>query len=164
MIISNIGTIVLSLPNQTSIIPAFVDTPSTVLMTAMQVRTLSLANTLSRLIVGPLADIVSPVPSRTIDGNRGFLEKHRISRVAFLTFSTGMLVCTYAWMVVGVREQAGIWALRYVLPFIPRLDLTMYDTIYRNSIGAGLAYGCAFTVLYVPLLPPIISARHCLPC
>jgi len=132
MIISNLGTIVLSLPSQTYIIPAFVDTPSTALMTTTQVRVLSLANTLSRLLVGPLADIVSPVPSRTIDDNRGFLRQHRISRIAFLTFSTAVLVSTYAWMVIGVREQAGIWAL---------------------SLGAGLAYGCAFTVL-----PSIVSS------
>ena len=121
MIISNIGSIVLSLPSQTYIIPAFVDNPSTVLMTTTQVRVLSLANTLSRLLVGPLADIVSPVPSRIIDDNRGFLSQHRISRIAFLTFSTALLVFTYAWMVVGVREQAGIWALRCVplSSFIP---------------------------------------------
>ncbi|KAH0826915.1 MFS general substrate transporter [Lanmaoa asiatica] len=154
MIISNIGTIVLSLPNQTSIIHSFVDSPSTVLMTATQVRMLSLANTLSRLITGALADIVSPVPSRAIDSNRGFLKKHRISRVSFLTLSAGVLVGTYSWMVVGVREQVGIWVLRYVppSPFIPQLDLTMYGTIC-DSIGAGLAYGCAFTIL-----PSLVSS------
>ncbi|KAG8217975.1 MFS general substrate transporter [Butyriboletus roseoflavus] len=127
MIISNIGTIVLSLSNQTSAIPTFVDTPSTVLTTAIQVRMLSLANTLSRLLVGLLADIVSPVPSRAIDGN--------------------------LWLPREASEQADIWALRYVLPLIPRQDLTMYGTIRRGSIGAGLAYGCAFTVL-----PSLVSS------
>lgn len=145
MIISNIGTIVLSLPSRS---PAFVDTPSTALVTTTQVRMLSVANTLSRLLVGPLADIVSPVPSRTIDGNRGFLKKHRISRTAFLSFSAAILVCTYAWMVVGVREQASIWALRSVSsPLTVPHDLTTYA---MGSIGAGIAYGCAFTILYVP--------------
>lgn len=161
MIISNIGTIVLSLPSRT--IPAFVDTPSTVLVTTAQVRMLSLANTISRLLVGPLADIVSPVPSRAIDGDRGFLKKHRISRILFLMSSTAILVCTYAWMVVGVREQAGIWALRYVPPSSPFVSqLTMYGTIRHDSIGAGLAYGCAFTILYVPSSPfffAIVSHR-----
>lgn len=155
MIISNIGTIVLSLPNQISANSAFVDTPSTALMTATQVRVLSIANTLSRLFVGPLADIVSPTPSR--DGNRGLLRKHHISRTAFLTFSTATLACTYAWMAVGVKEQTGIWALRYVsLFFSLLLDLTRCGS---NSIGAGLAYGCAFTVLYVRFLRPAVSCR-----
>ncbi|KAG9313344.1 MFS general substrate transporter [Chiua virens] len=132
MIISNIGTIILSLPDRSSIIHTFSANHSTAIMTATQVRALSVANTLSRLLIGPLADIVSPVPSCTIDGNRGFLRQHRISRIAFLTFSTAVLVCTYSWMVVGVKEQAGIWAL---------------------SIGTGLAYGCAFTIL-----PSLVSS------
>ncbi|KIJ68880.1 hypothetical protein HYDPIDRAFT_178843 [Hydnomerulius pinastri MD-312] len=131
MIISNIGTIVLSLPHETSLLSTLSSTPSS-LATATQVRTLSLANTLSRLIVGPLADIVSPVPSSTGAGERGSLRKHLISRIAFLTFSTAVLVCTYGWMVVGVRGQGGVWAL---------------------SIGAGTAYGCAFTVL-----PSLVSS------
>ncbi|KAI9574170.1 MFS general substrate transporter [Boletus coccyginus] len=132
MIISNIGTIILSLPSQTYTIHTLADTPSTALTTATQVRMLSLANTLSRLVVGPLADIVSPVPSRTIEINRGFLRQHRISKIVFLTFSAAVLVCTYTWVAVGVREQAGIWAL---------------------SIGAGFAYGCTFTVI-----PSLVSS------
>ncbi|KAF8552588.1 MFS general substrate transporter [Imleria badia] len=132
MIISNIGTIIISLPSRNATNSDFVDTPSTAFMTATQVRLLSMANTLSRILVGTLADIVSPVPSRSMDGNGGFLRKHRISRVAFLTFSTALLVCTYAWMVVGVKEQAGVWVL---------------------SIGAGLAYGCVFT-----LIPSLLSS------
>jgi len=119
MIISNIGTIILSLPSQ---IYTIHDTPSTAVVTATQVRMLSIANTLSRLIVGPLADIVSPATSRTIDDNRGFLRQHRISRIAFLTFSAAVLVCAYTWVVVGVREQAGIWVLRYVPPLLSSPD------------------------------------------
>jgi len=126
MIISNIGTIVLSLPSGTSTNSAFVNTSSTVSMTATQVRALSISNTLSRLVVGPLADIVSPV------GNRGTLREHRISRIAFMTFSTATLACTYTWMVIGVEELTGIWAL---------------------TIGAGIAYGCAFTIL-----PSLVSS------
>ncbi|KAF8120805.1 MFS general substrate transporter [Boletus edulis] len=132
MIISNIGTIVLSLPSPISTNSAFVNTSSIVSMTATQVRVLSISNTLSRLVVGPLADIVSPVPSRTIDGNRGTLREHHISRIAFMTFSTATLACTYAWMVIGVKEQVGIWAL---------------------TIGAGIAYGCTFTIL-----PSLVSS------
>lgn len=114
MIISNIGTIILSLPSGSPTAHALVDAPSTALMSATQVRMLSIANTLSRFLVGFLADMVSPVPSCTIDGSRGSLRKHRVSRIAFLAFATALLVCTYFWMVVGVREQVGIWVLRSV--------------------------------------------------
>ncbi|KAF9242096.1 MFS general substrate transporter [Melanogaster broomeanus] len=100
MIISNIGTIVLSLP---------IKPPPHDL----------LGNTITRLVVGPLADIVSPV-------------KQLISRTAFLTFSSAVLVCAYTWMVVGVRDQGAVWAL---------------------SIAAGVAYGCTFTVL-----PSLVSS------
>ncbi|KAF8838329.1 MFS general substrate transporter [Paxillus ammoniavirescens] len=130
MIISNIGTIVLSLPRQTSVMPSLTEPPSTSHTTATQVRMLSIANTLSRLLVGPLADIVSP--SGAQEGTRGSMRKHLISRMAFLTFSAAVLVCSCAWMVVGVRDQTGVWAL---------------------SIGAGITYGCTFTVL-----PSLVSS------
>ncbi|KIJ16685.1 hypothetical protein PAXINDRAFT_10393 [Paxillus involutus ATCC 200175] len=132
MVMSNIGTIILSLPHQTSVISSLTEYPSTSHATATQVRTLSMANTLSRLLVGLLADIVSPSPSNAQDGTRGSMRKHLMSRTGFLTFSTAVLVCSCAWMVVGVKEQGSIWAL---------------------SIGAGVAYGCAFSVL-----PSLVSS------
>lgn len=116
MIISNVGTIVLSLSNR-STISNFIDAPA-VVVTASQVRILSISNTVSRLVSGTLADIVSPAPSDTVEGNRGFLKKHRMSRVAFLAIPTAILIFTYTWMIVGVREQADIWALRSVGPLL----------------------------------------------
>lgn len=109
MIMSNIGTIVLSLPTErahTFTIHAM----SSDAVTSAQVRTISLANTISRLVVGPLADFVSPVPTHLPSG--GTFRKHFVSRIAFLTFSLSVLVCTYFWMVVGVRSQDAILALR----------------------------------------------------
>jgi MFS family permease len=112
MIIANIGTIVFSLPQRTSDISSLTELPSTSHTTATQVRMFSIANMFSRVIVGPLADIVSPMPSGAQDGTRGSTRKHLISRMVFLTFSAAVLVCSCAWMVAGVREQGSVWALR----------------------------------------------------
>lgn len=129
MIISNIGTVVVSLPTERSPMSTIYTIPSDV-VTSTQVRTVSLANTISRLLVGPLADFVSPVCTHL--PSRGTFRKHLVSRIVFLTFSSFVLVCTYLWMVVGVRSQGAVSAL---------------------SIGAGIAYGCGFTVL-----PSLVSA------
>jgi len=131
MVLSNIGTIVLSVPAQSSsIVKAF--EASSDATTSLQVRILSLANTISRLLVGPLADFISPVAFLLPSGERSFTRKHHMSRVLFLTFSTTVLALTFSWMVVGVHSEASLWAL---------------------SAGVGIAYGCAFTVL-----PSLVSS------
>ncbi|KAI6131925.1 MFS general substrate transporter [Pisolithus thermaeus] len=132
MIMSNIGTIVLSLPSRYFPTGTFGDTPSGDIATSTQIKAISLSNTISRLVVGPLADIVSPIISHLPPGSRGVLRKHLVSRIAFLTFSSSVLICTYLWMVVGVRSQGALWVL---------------------SIGAGIAYGCVFAVL-----PSLVSS------
>jgi hypothetical protein len=116
MVISNIGTIVLSLP-ASSLSPSgtkVLDVPSTDLATSTQVRIISLSNTISRLLVGPIADFVSPIASYLPNGDRSYPRKHRVSRIAFLVVSTILLAGTYLWMEVGIRSQAALWALRYV--------------------------------------------------
>lgn len=115
MILSNIGTIVLSLPpSSSSSGVGLMRVPSADIATSTQVRILSLANTISRLLVGPLADFVSPVASYLPNGDLCFPRKHRISRMAFLMGSSALLAITCGWMEVGVRSQAGVWALRSV--------------------------------------------------
>ncbi|OAX43567.1 MFS general substrate transporter [Rhizopogon vinicolor AM-OR11-026] len=119
-VMSNIGTIVLSLPSYSS---STVAVPSTDVATATQVRLISAANTLSRLLVGPLADFVSPVASH---GAQIIQRKYHTSRVVLLFFPILVLALTYLWMVIGVRSQVDLWAL---------------------SVGSGIAYGSTFTVL-----------------
>ena len=110
-VMSNIGTIVLSLSLDSS---STVATPSTDAATAMQVRLISAANTLSRLFVGPVADFVSPVASHLPSGAQIIQRKYHISRVTFLFFPLLVLVVSYLWMVVGVRSQVDLWAIRLV--------------------------------------------------
>ncbi|KAJ3726085.1 major facilitator superfamily domain-containing protein [Lentinula raphanica] len=122
MIMSNVGTIVLSLRpgmDRTSI-------PKGEQAASLQVKILSISNTTSRILVGPLADFVSPVFSH--QKLRGFttVRKHRISRMVFLTGAASLLAATCAWMILGAQTQHDIWPL---------------------SVGTGITYGAVFTVL-----------------
>ncbi|KAF6765100.1 MFS general substrate transporter [Ephemerocybe angulata] len=129
MIISNIGTIVLSLPPYTI---EQTGGSSAQAYTSRQVKLLSLSNTISRITVGVLADFISPVASYLPCGARTFPRKHRITRIAFLSLSSLMLASTFIWMNNRVLTRDDIWTL---------------------SIGTGMGYSAVFTVL-----PSIISS------
>ncbi|KAJ6496568.1 MFS general substrate transporter [Mycena vitilis] len=122
MIISNVGTIVLSLP------PASSSVFSGSGAAALQVKVLALTNTVARLLIGPIADYVSPTTSGPLPTHR----KHYISRAVFLAGPAVVLALSFFWMEVGVESQADIWVL---------------------SVGTGIAYGATFTVL-----PSIIAS------
>ncbi|KAF8212358.1 MFS general substrate transporter, partial [Mycena galopus ATCC 62051] len=124
MIISNVGSIVLSLPSESA---ALLSESSGA--AALQVKTLAIANTATRLLVGPMADFLSPiVTSELLPSER----KHYTSRVVFLLVPAVVLACTFFWMDLFVQSQADVWVL---------------------SVGAGCAYGATFTIL-----PSIISS------
>ncbi|KAI0362273.1 MFS general substrate transporter [Trametes cingulata] len=127
MVVSNLGTIVLSLPSSSSNATANV---------AAQVRLLSFFNTISRLLIGPLADLLAPVASY-LDGVWAFSRRRRTSRVVFVVATALILATTFTWLEVGVRTQEAIWPL---------------------SVGTGIAYGSTFTVL-----PGILSSIWGLP-
>jgi len=130
MVISNIGTIVMSLPS--SPLSGINSLPSTDVATSTQVRIISLSNTISRLLVGPLADFVSPIASYLPNGDRRYPRRHRVTRIAFLLGPTVLLAITYFWMEVGIRSQTALWIL---------------------SVGTGIVYGVTFTIL-----PSIVSS------
>lgn len=130
MVISNIGTIILSLPSSSST-STMAAVPTTDISNSTQVRLLSLANTCSRLLVGPLADFISPVASYLPSGIRCFPRKHHVSRVAFLSAATFILAITFFWMEVGVRSQEAVWILRYspLLMHWKELDLRFPNSV-----------------------------------
>jgi len=128
MVQSNIGTITLSLPPVSS---AVSEIPSGANI-GTQVRLLSIANTVSRLLSGTLADIVSPVARYLPSGMYCFTKKPRFSRVLFLSFSALILAFSFAWTEIAVRSQRAIWVL---------------------SIGAGLVNGGVFNIV-----PGILSS------
>ncbi|KXN85482.1 putative transporter MCH1 [Leucoagaricus sp. SymC.cos] len=128
MVISNIGTIVAALPSTAS----DQATTNTIDNTPQQVRLISIANTLTRILVGPLADYVSPVASYLPNGTIVHARKHRISRVSFLFASAVLLALTFFWTSLGVTTQDGIWVL---------------------SFGTGISYSATFTVI-----PSIVSS------
>ncbi|KAF7338388.1 putative transporter MCH1 [Mycena venus] len=126
MIISNVGTIVLSLPSASATVSSGSSGAA-----ALQVKTLSISNTVTRLLTGPMADFISPI---VIVASELPLSprKHYMSRAVFLLGPALVLAFSFLWMDVVVRSQADVWIL---------------------SIGTGIAYGATFTVL-----PSIISS------
>lgn len=118
MVMSNLGTIILSLPSISSLLNA--NDLSTDTITSHQVRLLSVSNTAARIILGPLADLVSPVALSINDATQ---RRHRVSRVVFLSGPALLLSLTFFWMEFGVRCQEAAWALRRVHPLLLRLAL-----------------------------------------
>jgi hypothetical protein len=111
MVISNIGTIVLSLPPD-----ALAGYPSALSdhATSKQVRILSISNTLSRIVVGPLADWISPVASYLPTGTTVYLRRHRVSRTVFLAVPALLLAFIFVWMEFAVMSREAVWTLRFV--------------------------------------------------
>ena len=107
MVQSNIGTITLSLPPASTV--SEIPPEATI---ATQVRLLAIANTVSRLVSGTLADILSPVARPLPSGMYSFTKKRRFSRVLFLSFIAAILAFSFAWTEVAVRSQQAIWVLR----------------------------------------------------
>ena len=106
MVISNIGTIIMALPQTSSGLLSrhLIDgSPA-----ADQVKILSISNTVSRIVFGPLADFVSPVAI----SSEVFSRKARISRFVFLSGSAGLLSLIFLWMAVGVETRQQVLALR----------------------------------------------------
>ena len=116
MVISNIGTIAASLP------PATATARSPSATAALQVTLLAGANTASRLVVGPLADFVAPPLAL---GARAPPRAHVVSRFAFLAGAAGLLALTFAWVSLGVRNHAQLWALRCGLASFAVRGLTL---------------------------------------
>ncbi|KAF8478643.1 major facilitator superfamily domain-containing protein [Russula ochroleuca] len=130
MIISNIGTIVLSLyPNSVAGIKSLSSSAETV--TTTQVRLISISNTLSRLISGPLADIISPLISHKPGDGPSPPRKYRISRVVLLSGTSLLLAGAFVYLELAIKTPGDLWIL---------------------SVATGVAYGITFTIL-----PSIVS-------
>ena len=102
MVISNIGTIIMALPQSSTgrLWGLLIDGSAT----ADQVKILSISNTVSRIVIGPLADFVSPVETLS--------RKTRINRFVFLSGSASLLSLVSLWMAVGVETRQQVWVLR----------------------------------------------------
>jgi len=130
MIISNIGTIALSLyPEPVSGIRSLPSSAETV--TATQVRLISISNTLSRLLSGPLADLMAPLTSHIPDDASTPPRRYRISRVTLLSGASLLLAGAFVYLELAMRKP---------------------DDLQILSIATGTAYGTAFTIL-----PSIVS-------
>jgi hypothetical protein len=81
-------------------------------VTTTQVRLLSISNTLSRLISGPLADFISPLTSH-IPGDRPPSRKYRVSRVVLLSGTSLLLAGAFVYLELAIRTPDDLWILRY---------------------------------------------------
>ncbi|KAF5365701.1 hypothetical protein D9758_003255 [Tetrapyrgos nigripes] len=124
MIFSNVGTMVLSLPSSTLRSTITVENTASI-----QVKMLSIANTLSRLLVGPFADFLSPANEYPTQSFR----KHWISRIAFLSFAAIMLSATCLWMLVYVQIQQDLWVLRFGV-WLHIYSLAQYTLLHLGNV------------------------------
>ncbi|KAF5391265.1 hypothetical protein D9757_001985 [Collybiopsis confluens] len=118
MVISNVGTIVLSLPTNVA--------QRSEQSAAFQVKILSISNTVSRLLVGPLADFISPVFSYERPKGLTTVRKHRMNRMVFMLGASLLQALASSWMVFGAQNR---------------------DDVLWLSIGTAITYGVVFTVL-----------------
>lgn len=105
MIKSNIGMIVLSLPSS-----------SKSGNIALQVQLIAVSDTLTRLILGPVADIVSPVPTYSANGIWAFPRRPYVTRMIFLAGAASVFALAFIWPIIGIRSQESLWPLRFVSP------------------------------------------------
>ncbi|CAE6525426.1 unnamed protein product [Rhizoctonia solani] len=94
MVISNIGSIVMTLPGSNN--------------TATQVRLISIANTLARLCSGPLADLISPLAEKDSYGTYKFPTTRRLSRMVFLCWALVCLSLVYLWTAFGIQSTSSL--------------------------------------------------------
>ena len=135
MVISNIGTIVLSLyPEAVSGVRSL--TSSVEGVTATQVRLLSISNTLSRLISGPLADFISPLTSHIPGDGPSRPQSYRMSRVIILSGTSLLLAGTFIYLELAIRTPDGLRILRYVL--INLFVFTHYLVTYQHRYRCHL--------------------------
>lgn len=126
MIKSNIGLVVLSL-----------STASGAQDISRQVQVIAVSDTLTRLLVGPFADVVSPVASYSSGGVWAFPRKPYITRIHFLATASLLFTTTFLWQILAARSQGALWPL---------------------SISTGIANGTIFT-----MLPSILTSIWGLP-
>jgi len=130
MVMSNVGTVVASFdfPEETTRLSA-----------GPQIRLISLANTISRLLTGLVADIASPIPTKErSSGNLIFSRTRVVSRTAFVWLSCSILLVSFCWMGFGVRSSQELWSV---------------------SLGTGAAYGMIWTVI-PSLVECIWGSKH----
>ncbi|KAJ7740720.1 MFS general substrate transporter [Mycena maculata] len=146
MVISNVGTIVLSLPSRT------IFSGSSGGAASAQVKILAISNTVTRLFVGPIADFVSPIVASVSHAQR----KHFISRAAFLVGAAVVLASGFLWMELGVRSQADIWVLSVGTGIAYGATFTVLPSIISSVWGAQNAGRNFGIIVYAPLTGTIV--------
>jgi len=153
MVICNIGTIVASFT------PSASEASKTTV--GSQVRLLSLANTLSRLITGPLADFTSPLPIRHPSGELHFHPKRSITRVVFVFVTAALLLCASMWMAFGPVSLDGVWFFSLLTGAAYGMIWTVMPSIVEGLWGTEHVARNFGTITYAPFIgTPIFSLLY----
>ncbi|CAK5277746.1 unnamed protein product, partial [Mycena citricolor] len=132
MVMSNVGTIALSLPATSGSSPA------------TQVQTLATANTLTRIIYGSLVDLLSPAA--------GSSRKQYLSRACFLIAPSVIFCVTLLFTAIGIRSRDDLWVLSVGTGIVYGATFTVLPSIIGAAWGpqnVGRNYGI---ISYAPLL------------
>ncbi|KZT68203.1 MFS general substrate transporter, partial [Daedalea quercina L-15889] len=157
MIKSNIGMIVLSLPS----------TKKTENI-AMQVQLIAISDTLTRLILGPFADIISPVPTYSVNGVWAFPRKPYVTRMIFVAGAALLFAIAFIWPIVGVRSQEALWPLSLSTGIVNGAIFTMLPSILSSIWGAPnqgrnfgfVSYICFFGTTAFSYLYAFVADSH----
>jgi len=130
-------------------------------VTATQVRLISISNTLSRLLSGPLADLIAPLTGHIPDDVSTPPRRYRISRVTLLSGVSLLLAGAFVYLELVIRKPDDLQMLRCVaLTFVVHI-LFNDDTQHRNwyrlryCIHNSVRYNFCF-------LFPFIAHQFCL--
>jgi hypothetical protein len=136
-------------------------------VTTTQVRLISVSNTLSRLISGPLADFISPLTSHR-PGDRPTSRKYRISRVVLLSGTSLLLTGTFVYLDLAIRTPDDLWILRYAAlilscsSLIRRFIQCCYRCCLWDYIHNFVCHSSTCSLFISLIAPALVQTQHCI--
>ncbi|TFY65489.1 hypothetical protein EVJ58_g1957 [Rhodofomes roseus] len=160
MIKSYIGMIVLSLPSA-----------SHTGNISFQVQLIAASDTLTRLLLGPFADIISPVPTYSANGVWAFPRKPYVTRMIFMAGAALLFAIVLLWPIVGVRSQEALWPLSLATGIVNGAIFTTLPSILSSIWGAPnqgrnfgfVSYTCFFGTTAFSYLYAFVADSHTAP-
>ncbi|GAA5821489.1 hypothetical protein JCM11251_004648 [Rhodosporidiobolus azoricus] len=147
MVMASIGTILESLvsPGHTPAFPSSSTSPSQALtLRRRHVSALSLANTVSRLVVGATSDWLATGPTRRPDETRGDAAVparkavwRKSIRLWFVGAACLLLAVAYGWGGTGLSTPAGLWVVTLVTGTSYGTVFTLTPALVRTRWGMG---------------------------
>ncbi|GAA5907370.1 hypothetical protein JCM6882_002819 [Rhodosporidiobolus microsporus] len=179
MVMASIGSILESLVSAPLSFPSTSPSPAHALtLRRRHVAALSLANTLSRLLVGAASDWLATGPNRPADAQGEAASAARKAgwrksvRLLFVGGACVLLALAYGWGATGLRTPAGLWAVTIVTGTSYGTVFTLTPALVRTRWGMGSFgrnwglltwFSAAGALLFTPLfglLRDLASTAH----